>query len=75
MADPLHLPSMSALRIETVDIILPLASSEDATARVKAAARKLQVPFERITEIRLRKHSIDARKRHIKIQLRLEVGI
>ena len=66
---------MSALRIETVDIILPLASSEDATARVKAAARKLQVPFERITEIRLRKHSIDARKRHIKIQLRLEVGI
>ena len=66
---------MTAPRIETVDIILPLASSEDATARVKAAARKLQVPFERISEIRLRKHSIDARKRHIKIQLRLEVGI
>ncbi len=66
---------MSDPRIETVDIILPLASSEDASARLQAAARKLQVPPVRISEIRLRKHSIDARKRQIKIQLRLEVGI
>lgn len=66
---------MATARIETVDIILPLATSEDEGARIKAGARKLQVPIERISEIRLRKHSIDARKKQIKIQLRLEVGI
>ena len=66
---------MSATRVETVDVILPLVQSEDATARTQAAARALGLPVSRIREVRLRKHSIDARKRDIKIQLRLEVGI
>lgn len=66
---------MSAARVEIVDIILPLAQSEDVTAQTQAAARHLGLPAGRIREIRLRKHSIDARKRDIKIQLRLEVGI
>ncbi len=66
---------MAAARIETVDIILPLELSEDDLARRKAAARKLRVPPTRIKEIRLRKHSIDARKRQIRIQLRLDVGL
>ncbi|MCF7688268.1 MAG: FAD-binding protein [Cephaloticoccus sp.] len=66
---------MSAARIETVDVILPLAHSEDTALRTQAAARQLGVPVNRIHEIRLRKHSIDARKRDIKIQLRLEVGV
>lgn len=64
-----------AARIETVDVILPLAVSEDAVARTQAAARQLGVAPERVGEIRLRKHSIDARKRDIRIQLRLEVAI
>src|SRR5690606_25547418 len=63
------------VRIETVDVILPLAVSEDAAARSQAAARQLGIAPNRIGEIRLRKHSIDARKRDIKIQLRLEVAI
>uniref|UniRef100_UPI004049CDFA NAD(P)/FAD-dependent oxidoreductase n=1 Tax=Cephaloticoccus sp. TaxID=1985742 RepID=UPI004049CDFA len=62
-------------RIETVDVILPLEHSEDVTSRTHAAARELGIPVSSIHEIRLRKHSIDARKRAIKIQLRLEVGI
>jgi uncharacterized FAD-dependent dehydrogenase len=64
-----------SVRIETVDVILPLAISEDTAARVQTAARQLGVTPDRIGEIRLRKHSIDARKRDIKIQLRLEVAI
>ena len=64
-----------SVRIETVDVILPLAISEDTAARVQAAARQLGVTPDRIGEIRLRKHSIDARKRDIKIQLRLEGAI
>ncbi|MFZ9682152.1 MAG: NAD(P)/FAD-dependent oxidoreductase [Cephaloticoccus sp.] len=64
-----------AARLETVDIILPLATSEDATARTQAAARQLGVPAARIGGVRLRKHSIDARKHDVKIQLRLEVAI
>ena len=66
---------MSNYRVETVDVILPLAASEDEVAWTRAAAKKLDVPVARIGGIRLRKHSIDARKRQIKIQLRLEVAI
>ena len=62
-------------RIETVDIILPLEQSEDEQARREAVATKLGVDASRIKDTRLRKHSIDARQRTIKVQLRLEVGI
>lgn len=58
-----------------VDVILPLALSEDEAAQRKAVARKLDVHPGRIRTLRLRKHSIDARKRDIKVQLRFEVGI
>ncbi|MDX1681447.1 MAG: FAD-dependent oxidoreductase, partial [Akkermansiaceae bacterium] len=61
--------------IETVDIILPLEASEDEEARRQAVADKLEVGLARIGEMRLRKHSIDARQRTIKVQLRLEVAI
>jgi uncharacterized FAD-dependent dehydrogenase len=59
----------------TVDIILPLDLSEDDTAQRKAAGRKLKVHPGRIKTMRLQKHSIDARKKDIKVQLRFEVGI
>ena len=58
-----------------VDVILPLERSEDNDAQRKAVARKLKIPPARIKELRLRKHSIDARRKDIKIQLRFEVGI
>jgi uncharacterized FAD-dependent dehydrogenase len=59
----------------TVDIILPLDLSEDEAAQRKAAGRKLKVHPGRIKTMRLQKHSIDARKKDIKVQLRFEVGI
>ena len=62
-------------RIETIDIILALEKSEDQEAWKKKAARKLGVHPKQICEIRLRKHSIDARQREIKVQLRVEVGV
>src|SRR6056297_304851 len=58
-----------------VDVILPLAKSEDETAWKKAAARKLKTHPKRIHDLRLRKRSLDARKREIKVQLRFEVGL
>ncbi len=58
-----------------VDVILPFLRSEDEEFQKKAVARKLKIPPVRIKEIRLRKHSVDARKTDIKIQLRFEVGI
>ena len=61
--------------IETVDIVLPLEKSEDLAARQSAAALKLGVPVSRIGGIRLKKHSIDARQRAVKVQLRLEVSL
>ena len=61
--------------IETVDIILPLERSEDDSARREAAAAKLGVPITRIGGVKLRKHSIDARQRAIKVQLRLDVAL
>ena len=61
--------------IETVDIVLPLGKSEDDAARRQAAAAKLGVPAARIGGIKLRKHSIDARQREVKVQLRLDVAL
>ena len=58
-----------------VDVILPLVKSEDEIAWKKAVARKLNVHPERIKDLRLRKRSLDARKREIKVQLRFEVGL
>jgi uncharacterized FAD-dependent dehydrogenase len=58
-----------------VDIILLLEQSEDLSAQKAAVAEKLGVDVSKVAELRLRKHSIDARQRTIKVQLRLEVGI
>lgn len=59
----------------SVDVILPLAKSEDESARLKAVGRKLKVHPARIKGLRLTKHSIDARKPEIKVQLRFDVGV
>lgn len=66
---------MAAPCIETIDIILPLEHSEDESAWRESAAAKLGVELDRILGLRLRKHSIDARQRQIKVQLRLDVGV
>ncbi len=58
-----------------VDVILPLANSEDEVAWRKAVARKLKVHPDRVKDLQLRKRSLDARKREIKVQLRFEVGL
>ena len=64
---------MSGVRVETVDIVLPLAASADRGEWMKAAAAKLGM--RRVADVRLVKHSIDARQREVKVQLRLEVGV
>ena len=61
--------------IETVDIVLPLEHSEDDNSRREAAANKLGLPVSRIGGVKLRKHSIDARQKAIKVQLRLDVAL
>ena len=61
--------------IALADIILPLDKSEDEASLRLAAAKKLGISAKRIHEVRLRKHSIDARQRQIKVQLRVEVGL
>ncbi len=58
-----------------VDIVLPIEPSEQESAWKVAIAEKLEIPEGRIVEMRLRKHSIDARQKQIKVQLRIEVGI
>ena len=62
-------------QIETVDVVLPLEKSEDPGSRREAAALKLGIPVSRIGGIMLRKHSIDARQRAVKVQLRLDVAL
>ncbi len=58
-----------------VDIVLAIEESEHEAAWKPAIAEKLELAEERIVTMRLRKHSIDARQRQIKVQLRIEVGI
>ena len=71
------MPDAFSDRIEPtlVDIILPLEQSEDTEAQKAAIAAKLNTKISQIVELRLRKHSIDARQRTIKVQLRFEVGV
>ncbi len=59
----------------SVDIVLPLEKSEDEDAQLKSVSRKLRVHPKRIQTLRLKKHSIDARKPEIKVRLRFEVGV
>lgn len=59
----------------SVDVILPLALSEDVEAQRRAVARQLGVSPRRLRSLRLRKHSLDARKSPIKVRLRFEVGL
>lgn len=61
--------------LHTLDIVLPLEHSESEQARLSACAKMLNVEPLRITGMRLRKHSIDARQRQVKVQLRLEVAV
>lgn len=61
--------------IETIDLILPLEASEDEAAWKAAAAKKLGLPLGRVKGVRLLKHSLDARQRAVKVQLRLEVAV
>ena len=61
--------------LHTIDIVLPLEVSEDLEARRHAAARTLGVSPDRVRGLRLRKHSIDARQRQVKVQLRIEVAV
>ena len=58
-----------------VDIELPLEVSEDDVARRKAVARALGVAQREIGGLRLRKHSIDARQKTIKVRLRFDVAV
>lgn len=58
-----------------VDVVLPLEKSTDDRARRHAVAEKLGIVPDRITGIRLRKESLDARHRPVRVQLRLEVGV
>ena len=61
--------------LHTVDIVLPLEVSEDLEARRGAVARIIGVAPERVRGMRLRKHSIDARQRQVKVQMRIEVAV
>jgi uncharacterized FAD-dependent dehydrogenase len=67
--------SLDPAKPTLIDIILPLEQSEDTAAQKAAVAAKLDTKVSQIVELRLRKHSIDARQRTIKVQLRFEVGI
>ena len=58
-----------------VDIVMPLESSEDEQARKNAVAAALGIAPARITGLKLRKHSIDARQKAVKVRLRLEVTL
>lgn len=61
--------------VHMLDLVLPLGLSENEDEWKRAAAQKLGIGVERIQGIRLRKHSIDARQREVKVQLRLEIAI
>ena len=63
------------LHTEFIDLIFPLEVSESRERWRIAAAQRLGISPARITGLQLRKHTIDARRRQIKVHLRVEVGL
>ncbi|MCH6255196.1 FAD-binding protein [Puniceicoccaceae bacterium K14] len=66
---------MSEFEVQVVDVVLPLEYSDDKARWKAKAAKQLRVPVARIGEVRLVKHSIDARRKDILVQLRLQVAL
>ena len=59
----------------TISLTLPLEQSDDESLWRVEAAKQLEIDVADISEIRLKKHSIDARRARIKVQLRLDIAI
>lgn len=68
-------PSMPEPHPNVVDIDLPLTAADDVGRQREAVARKLKIAPKRIINVRIAKRSIDARKREIRMHMRVEVGI
>ena len=63
------------MAVEVVELVLSPAEAGEEELWAKRVARKLRVKPERVTEVRLVKRSLDARKHPVKFRLRLEAGI
>ena len=61
--------------IHKIDVVLPLEESDRKTRWKDEVAKKLKTDKNEISEIRLLKRSIDARRKQIKAQLRLEASV
>ena len=61
--------------IHKIDVTLPLEESHQKTRWKEEVAKKLKTDESRIADIRLLKRSIDARRKQIKVQLRLEASV
>lgn len=57
---------------QTVELILPIEVADDATALHQATAQHLGIATERLSAVRIRKRSLDARQRVIRVRLMLE---
>jgi len=60
---------------QRVDVVVPLAGAEDGALQRAAAARALGVDAARVTAVRVRRRSIDARRAHVRIVLQLDVYV
>ncbi len=61
--------------IHKIDVVLPLEESDRKTRWKEEVAKQLKRDKSEISEIRLLKRSIDARRKQIKVQLRLEASV
>lgn len=55
------------------ELVLPFEQADDPAALHRAAATQLGIPEQRITAVRVRRRSLDARQRSIRVQLVVEV--
>ncbi|MCC7437245.1 MAG: FAD-binding protein [Armatimonadetes bacterium] len=57
---------------QTAELILPIEIAEDPTALHQAAAQQMGIAAERLSAVRIRKRSLDARQRIIRVRLVVE---
>lgn len=60
---------------QTIDVVLGLEDADDVVAQANEAAKQLDIDISRLRAVRVRRRSLDARGKTIRVNLRVEVWV
>lgn len=60
---------------KTIELVLTPATADDKAAQIEAATKELAVAADHITSLRVKKRSIDARSKNVRVRLQTDIYI